>query len=640
MSGFAALFHPGGEPVDRGLLATLAASLAASERRPDHVWIHAAGPVGLVQARRAASASGGGAGSADPALPSEAVAPGAWAVGDVRLDGRADLARRLGWPRVPAATEAVDLALLRDAWGRWGEAMVEHLRGDFAFVAWDARAGRLFAARDHFGVRPLYHARAGDAWLVSNRLDAIRHHPAVADTVDPAVVLDHLLLDCNLELEKTVFAGVRRLPAAHCATLGDGPAGVRRYWRLPEPAVRWRREADLLEEFRHRLDQAVNDRRRPGGTAIWLSGGLDSTALAAAGTTARTEAAGPVGGLAAITVVYDRLFADEERRYAGQAAAALRLPIEFIAADDIPLFEGWARPERRMAEPLGAALAGSDWRLYEAAARRGSVVWYGEGGDEILPARTVRQVARHLPWPVLGRGVLAHLLRRRRLPPLGTGLLEAWRGLTRSHDREDRVRFPAWLAPEIAARAGLRERFDRWHGEEAARPEGCGAASFQPAWWSQLLEDCAEKGARCGVEVALPFLDLRVVECAWGLPPLPWASDKYLLRRLGRGRLPPAVLARPKTGLAGDPAALRLRTAEDWRQLEEQVPLPADLEEYVSRPRFRESLAATPAGVWDVWTRLRPFELAAWWQNGRRRPEEPARRTRGDAAPPGSRADR
>lgn len=633
MSGFAALFQPSGAPVDRGLLTILANSLAAPERRHDRVGIHAAGPLGFVQARRAPPA--GDDGPADLQPSPAAGAPGSWVVGDVRLDGRADLARELGWSRTPAPTEDADLALLRAAWERWGEAVVEHLRGDFAFAVWDARARRLFVARDHFGVRPLFHARAGGAWIVSNRLDCLRRHPAVADTVDPAVVLDFLLLDCNQELDTTVFGGVRRLPAAHCATLGDGPAGVRRYWSLPEPDVRWGREEDLLAEFRHRLGQAVNDRRRPGGTAIWLSGGLDSTALAAAGRAALAGAPEPAGGLAAITVVYDRLFADEERRHAGLAAEALRLPIEFIAADDIPLFEGWARPERRTAEPMGAALAGSDWRLYEAAARHGPVVWYGEGGDEILPAWTVRRLARHLSWPVLGRCVLAHLVRRRRLPPLGTGLLDAWRGLARSHRREDSVRFPAWLAPEMAARPGLRARFDRWHGETVAGPGGRGAASFQPAWWSQLLEECAEKGAHRGVEVALPFLDLRVIESALRLPPLPWASDKYLLRRLGRGRLPPAVLTRPKTGLAGDPAARHLRTAEDWRQLEERVPLPAELEEYVSRARLRAGLSAAPAGIWEVWAGLRPFELAAWWQNGRRRPEEPTRYTAGAAPPPG-----
>ncbi len=608
MSGFAVVCHADAAPVARGLLAELAAFLAAPGDCRDGVRIRVEGPIGLVQALRAPAAG------REPAEAPRDEGAGSWLVADVRLDARDELRSRLGLAGAAAPTEEADLALLGRAWARWGEGVVAHLRGDYSLVAWEPGTRRLFAARDPFGVRPLYHARAGATWIFSNRLDCVRLHPGVGDELNRAAVLDGLLLDCNQELDTTVFAAVRRLPPAHTATLAGGSLAVRRHWSVPEPAeLLWRPERELLAEFRWRLEQAARDRRRPGGTAIWLSGGLDSTTLAAAG----------APGLAAVTAVYDRLIPDRERQFAGAAARALGLPIEFVVADDVPLFEGWDRPERRTAEPQSAALAGVDWRTYAAAAARGCVVWYGEGGDEILPTRTVRQLARHLRGRDLGRGVLEHLWRRRRLPPLGTGLIDAWRRLIRPGESAAEPAFPAWLAPEAAGRADLRARFAAWHRTDPGDTGGRCGSRFQPALWSQLLEECAEKGDRCGLEVALPYLDQRVVELALRLPPYPWTADKFILRRLGRGRLPDEVLARPKTGLEGDPAVARLCTRADWRALEDRVPLPPELEEFVAIARWREGVAAGSQDAWTTWINLRPLDLAVWMQTGRTRPRTP-----------------
>ena len=104
-------------------------------------------------------------------MPAEGRSPlclggGLVVVADARIDGRSELLRRLADCGHQLPATASDAELVGAAFRAWGEECPGHLLGDFAFAVWDARERRLFCARDHFGVKPFYYARAGDG-LVS-----------------------------------------------------------------------------------------------------------------------------------------------------------------------------------------------------------------------------------------------------------------------------------------------------------------------------------------------------------------------------------------------------------------------------------------------------------------------------------------
>src|SRR6185369_10150059 len=109
---------------------------------------------------------------------------------------------------------------------------------------------------------------------------------------------------------------------------------ILRYWTLPvEPPFSFRNAGDYIENFRELMTTAVRDRVRTSRVAVFMSGGLDSSSLAATTREILEQRSAPYD-LRAYTVVFDRLIPDEERHFAGLTAKALGIPIHFFAGDD------------------------------------------------------------------------------------------------------------------------------------------------------------------------------------------------------------------------------------------------------------------------------------------------------------------
>ena len=134
------------------------------------------------------------------------------------------------------------------------------------------------------------------------------------------------------------------LPPAHI--LSVSPTGLRteRYWSAPtDGRIRYHRPDDYVEHFQTLMQASVADRLRISRAGIWLSGGLDSSSIAA---TAR-ELSGKSGGttdLRAYTAVYDSLIPDHEGENARMVAEFLGIPIRCFAMDGLELFDRWDDP--------------------------------------------------------------------------------------------------------------------------------------------------------------------------------------------------------------------------------------------------------------------------------------------------------
>ena len=333
MSGFVAMLNSDGSPCDVALLRQLTEFLAF--RGPDAHDIRAEGSVGLGHAllRTTREAEH----ERQPLSLDEKV----WIAADARVDGRKELIRALAREACnepPISSHAPDAELILRAYLAWGESCLDHLAGDFAFVIWDPSRRGLFAARDHFGVKPLFYSKTGSTLVISNTLDCIRQHPAVSDRLDDLAIADFLLFDGFQEPKATAFADIRRVPPAHLLTSEEGEISTRGYWELSvtEP-VHYPQPSNYPERFSELLDAAVADRLRSESAGVLMSGGLDSTTVAASAKRILAHKGNP-NGLRAYTAVFDRLIPHEERRYASLAAEFLRIPIEFEVSDDARIF--------------------------------------------------------------------------------------------------------------------------------------------------------------------------------------------------------------------------------------------------------------------------------------------------------------
>lgn len=563
MSGYAGVIRFEGGVIDRELFGSLAESLRF--RGPDRQgsWI----------GEQAAFAHSLLATTPEAQRETQPLERGGVVfAGDLRIDGR-------------EATNATDPELVLDAYERWGDALCEHLIGDFSFVLWDERRRRLLCARDRFARRPLYYARHEGALLVTNNLPTLLAIPALAAELDERAVADFLLFGRNLHAERTTYARISRVPAAHLMIATQHGTELRRYWSLPqsdEPR-RLRPEA-VYEEFRGLFSRAVADRARSERIVVALSGGLDSNAVASTLTRQRTH------GVSAITTVWNELFHDEEGRYAELAAKAYGIPIEFHVADRCEPFERWDDPRVRGLEPTDEPCSAPFFDFIRRIAATSRVVLTGEGGDPVLYASHdyFFRLLKRVRWIRFMTEAAGYALTRRRRPPLcvRSQLRLALGGTPPMPD------YPTWIDPDLDQRLGLRERW-----REIYVPSGPPRHPFRnEAWrildsasWSRTFEAADAGATGHPVEWLSPYLDTRLVEFLFTIPPMPHFANKDLVREALRGWLPEEIRQRPKTHLPTDPAAVGFAaTSAKWASAVADAP--HSLGRYVSGRILCESI--------------------------------------------------
>jgi asparagine synthase (glutamine-hydrolysing) len=526
---------------------------------------------------------------------------------DVRLDSRSELAEKLTKANSGyMVSEVSDAVLILRAYAAWGRDCVDYLRGDFSFAIWDTAAKTLFCARDHLGVKPFYYADLGSVFLFSNTLNCLRQHPLVTNELNDAAIGDFLLFGLNYDKATTTFRDIQRLPPAHSLLVSQDKLEIKSYWQPPtEGRIRYARSDEYLERFAELLRGAVEDRLRTDKVGIFLSGGLDSGALAVtAKEISRRRAGFPI--LSSYTLGYDSLIPDDERVYASKVARHLDIPNRYIPLDHVQLFENWEHARCRFPEPNDDPLSSGGLGVFDTIAADCRVALFGEGADNLMYFQMwpyIKELRRSRDW---GRLVTetAWFLWVRPLPWLGV----ARRIQSVFAKASGNAGIPRWIAPEFASRARLRERWAECSkllfpvGRHAVRPKA--HASMLLPQWTRMFEMNDPGVTHARVEVRYPFVDLRLVEYLLSIPAFPWAYKKRLSRKLLAGKLPREVLSRPKTPLSGDPAAAKVRlSTTEWMK---RSKLDGRVCEFVSPSllaNFRDTIRSE---------QFRPFCLNLW----------------------------
>ena len=495
---------------------------------------------------------------------------------NARIDGREALIAKLRRP--PRTKDDAELILL--AYETWGEDCVKHLIGDFAFSITDNRSQRIFCARDHFGVKPFFFTHTGNEFNWSTKLNELRADPRVSDALNETAIGDYLLFGLNQDLSTTTFRDIQRLPPAHSLTFENGSIAIRRYWS-PDPTkeVRFRDRESYVERFKELFSDAVRDRLGTGRVAVSMSGGLDSTSLAAIACDLGAD-------VRACAVVYDDLIPDQERQYATAAANHLGVPISFVTADQYSLFDEQVAGDMDQPEPfLLSPLTAQFHNLLRLCAGHSGVALTGYDGDTLMnEPRQSRFKIRTMLRRVLGK-------------------------------RADGPVLPEWVDESFAKRTNLgaryKEAFQTQRRKDATEKRPAAIQALNSKVWAPLFEGYDPGATKLDLEVRHPFVDVRLVEYLLSIPAAPWCVDKHILRIAMKDRLPRAVLSRPKTPLAGDPA-LQLTRSRSVRWLDSFEVNP-QLRAFVNLNQ-RRSIADefTPDGLWAS---LRVFALNYWLTN-------------------------
>ncbi len=462
---------------------------------------------------------------------------------DARLDAVGDLRRRLSAPM-----EATDADLLLAAYAAWGEEMAERIDGDFAFVVWDAGRRQLHGARDRFGVKPFAFGGGPRGVAAASDPRAVLAGLGAAAVPDERWVAE-FLAGQPTDPALTPWAGVMALPPGHALTVSDGRVAVRAYWRLEAAAPPPRR--DRPAQLRALLAASVADRTAASGTGVMLSGGLDSSSIAAL--------AADIRPMDAFTLGFPAGSPFDEGRHAAAVAAGRPLRPHRVDAGDPAPFADWAEMLAEQGAPfLGPGL--STMRpLYRAARAAGATVLLdGHGGDEVISCgyERLELLARHGRLLSLWRNVRgAAALSGRRPGEMFLDLTLRQPVLARLRRRSiDPAGWRRIVTPGLAERSDLVGRVRAHRAPRGLDAHALHASLITAPIVPHALEVLDRQALQAGVTPRYPFLSRPLVEFCVSLPPeekLAQGQTRRILRRAMAGVLPEEVrLRRDKVNFA------------------------------------------------------------------------------------------
>jgi asparagine synthase (glutamine-hydrolysing) len=599
MSCIVGLFHLGGAPVHRHEVEAMLVPTQA--RAPDGDRVHCEGPIALAQAFLRT-------GSSAAEAPNNLTLDGkVFIAADARIDGRAELVRRIRATGRHVPADAPHAELILHAYVAFGDAFLDHLLGDFAFALWDSQRARLLCVRDPFGIRPLYYFRSGDLVGFASDIEALRAHPAVSARTDRSAVADFLLFGTCMDVERTYFQDIRRIPPATRFELGASGMREERYWHLPQRETRYRSAADYVDHFDAVFESAVTDRLPGGSAAVPLSGGMDSTSIAAVAAPHATRAG---FALTAYHMSSRKLQAeDEELELAQQVADHLAIRMVTQDLSDYPLLHDNRNPALRTPFPFSSGYLALHRDMLQSIRQSGArVLLSGYAGDAVFtPSGSYsRALWRSGRWLKLAREVAHHAVHTRTVSGLG---LRRTFGPAHPALPSWRPAMPGWIAPGLVEELGLRDRWEAWWLRYRQAVDARDQLSLP--WMDRAFE--VSEVLPSPLVVRYPFLDRRLVEYLLSVPNH-MLRQKKVLRRAMAGRLPAAITGRPKTGLPGDPVRKLFQTCN----IDKRV-LTCDLQG--SRVIDRDALATAMrayregAGSDSTWLSsliLLPFAFEDW----------------------------
>ena len=475
--------------------------------------------------------------------------------GQVRVDAREALVDALRDAGTNASVHDPDVRLFAQAWLTWNDDAPARVLGDYSVVVHHRVTRATSLVRDPFGVRMLYYHRDGARLVVSNTLAAVLAAGAPRE-LDEDAIADMVAEGWNEDPTTTVFRAVRRVAPAHVVRLQrDGRETSRRYWTLPTPPIdRSRDAASIVAEFRAVLDASVRDRIRSPSLTVFMSGGLDSTTLAAIAARELDDRS----TLVARTAHLPTLVPTGEARRAQIVADSFGIPQVLSDVDGYGYREGTSLAVADTPEPVSDpdVLALQDELRH--ASTHSPVAFWGEDPDSLLAPPHLGDLLRGSSAWRVALDIAGFMVREHRRPYLAVMDLARGRMTGQPDTADAHAGGPTWLRADLRRRRAARLR-SRVAPSHPTRSEV--ARRMDATHWQPFLESLDAGVTGVPIDVRLPFLDRRLIELVLALPPIPWMQRKHVLREAVRGLVPDIARCAPKQGVRG---LYEARLAQWW----------------------------------------------------------------------------
>jgi len=450
-----------------------------------------------------------------------------------------------------------DSEILIHLYEEMGESCVDELRGEFAFVLFDEKNDKLFAARDRFGIKPLFYTQSNGELILGSEAKALFAAGVIPRWNEQSVVSSLFLC---LSADQSLFEGIRQIPPGHTLTSQRGSLTLRRYWDAQYPlasASCGDDEETCIERTRQLLDEAIRLRMRADvPVGCLLSGGLDSSSVL--GFASRMSDI----TMRAFTIAFDDPAFDESA-LARETARYTFADFEAVDASKMSLADHFEESVAHGEIVQYNAHGTARYLLSRAVQRAGyKVVLAGEGADELFggygfastailskPKRwsaflrllkplsnSEKEIKRTSPW-------LVRTARLLNLNPEMIDPLSRRMGLMRSILSNDVEQDPYRAMfdnlapmPAISGREPAKQLIYLW------------MKSIFPGY--VLTADRADMAH--GLEVRLPFLDHVLFDYVKTIPVSILAANgerKHVLREVARDVIPSEVRNRVKKPL-------------------------------------------------------------------------------------------
>ncbi|MGA8541772.1 MAG: asparagine synthase (glutamine-hydrolyzing), partial [Terriglobales bacterium] len=265
----------------------------------------------------------------------------------------------------------------------YGPDCVQHLRGMFAFAIWNRNSRTLFIARDRLGIKPLYYKLTPERLLFGSEIKAVLAHGGIRPEFNRAALPEYLAFG-YLSGEESFYNGILKLLPGHTMTIGsEGKADIRQYWDLDTSKTQESRDENhYVQSYRELLEGAVNSHLMSDvPLGVFLSGGVDSSAVAALMTKLRRE---PVE---TFSVGYTEQ-SYSELPFARAVSDHIQSRHHEVLVSEQDFFAALPHLIWHEDEPIAWPSSVSLYFVARLARERVTVVLTGEGADETLAGYT------------------------------------------------------------------------------------------------------------------------------------------------------------------------------------------------------------------------------------------------------------
>ncbi len=452
----------------------------------------------------------------------------------------------------------------------YGNDCVQHLRGMFAFAIWDAKRKRLFIARDRLGIKPSYYRVASDRFVFGSEIKVLLASEGVRPEFNRSALQEYLAFG-YLSGEETFYAGIRKLMPGHWLELNaEGALRIEQYWGLAAAADDPAQPEDYyVNSYRELLEGAVNTHLMSDvPLGVFLSGGIDSSAVAALVTKIRREP------IETFSVGYPE-HQYSELPYARTVAQHINSIHHEVSVSRRDFFDALPKLIWHEDEPITWPSSVALFFVAQLARERVKVVLTGEGSDETLAgysryAFTLKNAALDRIYGAAVPGFIRRGLRqfiansalvgataRRKLSHTFLGLDgESWVSLyfdnffSAFSEQDQSGLFTDDVAGEFETGAAYRNVLGYWEQSKGDLLQRLLYTDIK-TYLVELLMKQDNMSMAASIESRVPFLDHVLVEWAMRVPAsvqIHGTTGKRILKKAMEGLLPDSILYRPKLG--------------------------------------------------------------------------------------------